>query len=247
MTMIRKGLASGLVLATMIALVAASPHSTFLIDNFNDGDAVGWDQNDLTGVGVFDASSGSFVIESATPIAVDDPSVGTIESHWERSLELPRYANGKIRCTVRANTEGTTIGFLIRDNENTESDYGFFGSTSFGTFYIERFEFEKNPDAPQTIIAMADPDEFPFVAGEDYILEGSVVGHKLTLKAWKVGDEEPAEPILRVTDKVLGPGFGNRISVLVFFDPAPLIDLGIKEVQVSGTFDDIHFTPGAGR
>ena len=237
----------GLTLASVIALGAAGPNNTILVDNFNDGNAAGWDQNDFTGVGVFDASSGSYLIESSVPIAIDDPSVGTIESHYERSLELPRFANGKIRCTVRANTYGTTVGFLIRDNENTESDYGFYGSTSFGTFYIERFEFDKNPDAPQTIIAMADPGKFPFVAGQTYILEGSVVGKKLTLKAWRLGDPEPTKPTLSVTDKVLKPGAGNRISVLLFFDPAPLTEAGVTEVQVSGTFDDITFTPGASR
>ncbi len=147
----------GLKLAAAPVLVATRPSNTILIDNFNDGTAAGWDHTDLTGVGIFDASSGSYLIQSAVPIAINDPSVGTIESHYKRSLELPRFASGKIRCTVRANTYGTTVGFTIRDNENTESDYGFYGSTSFGTFYIERFEFDKNPDAPQTIIAMAAP------------------------------------------------------------------------------------------
>jgi hypothetical protein len=243
----RKLTAIGLTLAAATVLAASSPNNTILIDNFNSGNAAGWDHNDFTGVGIFDASSGSYLIESTVPIAIDDPSVGTIESHYKRSLELPRFANGKIRCTVRANTYGTTVGFLIRDNENTESDYGFYGSTSFGTFYIERFEFDKNPDAPQTIIAMAAPEEFPFVAGETYILEGSVVGKQVTLKAWKVGDPEPPKPILSVTDKVLKPGAGNRISVLIFFDPVPLSDAGVAQVQVSGTFDDIYFTPGAGK
>jgi hypothetical protein len=243
----RKLTAIALTLAAVIVLTAGGPNSTILLDNFNDGDAVGWDQNDLTGVGVFDASSGSYLIETAVPIAIDDPSVGTVESHYERSLELPRFANGTIRCTIRANTDGTTLGFLIRDNENTESDYGFYGSTSFGTFYIERFELDAHPEAPQTIIAMADPDESPFVAGETYNLEGRVVGKRLTLKAWRVGDPEPTAPTLSVTDKVLKPGRGNRISVLVFFDPVPLVEAGVGAVRVSGTFDDITFTPGANR
>jgi hypothetical protein len=243
----RKLTSLGLALVAVTVLAAGASRSTILIDNFNDGDAVGWDQNDFTGLGVFDASSGAYVIESSDPIPVDDPSVETIESHWERSLEVPRFANGTLRATVRANTYGTTAGFTIRDNENAESDYGFYGSTSFGTFYIERFEFDAHPEAPQTIIAMADPDDNPFIAGETYHLEGSVVGHQVTLKAWKMGDPEPAAPTLSVTDKLLKPGSGNRISVIIFFDPVPLMDAGVEEVRVSATFDDITFTPGASR
>ena len=132
----RRLTAIGLTLAAVIVLAAGGPRSTILIDDFSDGDAVGWDQNDSTGVGFVDASSGAYLIQSAVPIPVDDPSVGTIESHYERSLAVPRFTNGTIRGTVRANTDGTTIGFLLRDNEGTESDYGFYGSTSFGTFYI---------------------------------------------------------------------------------------------------------------
>lgn len=225
--------------------IAGDPHSTILIDDFNDGDFVGWDLNDFTGVGVLDASSGSFVIETTAPIPVDDPSVGAIESHWERSASVPRFANGTMRGTVRANTDGTTAGFLLRDNDGTESGYGFYGSTSFGTFYIDRYQFQANPEAPQTILAMADPDATPFVAGETYNLEASVVGHRLTLKAWRVGDPEPSEPTLSVTDRELRPGHENRFSVNVFFDPAPLMEAGVGEVLVSGTFDDITFTPGA--
>jgi len=245
--MTRKWLiAIGMSLVAAIALAAGG--NTFLIDDFLDGDAVGWDQNDFTGVGIYDASSGAYEIKSDEdlPIPVDDPSAGSIESHWERSLEVPRYASGTVRGTIRANTDGTTCGFLLRDNEGTESDYGFYGSTSFGTFYIERFEFAAHPEAPQTIIAIADPEEVPFDVGVTYNLEASVIGPFLTLKAWPVGDPEPAEPTLVVTDKVLKPGFGNRISVLVFFDAAPLMEAGIEEVLVSGTFDDITFTPGRG-
>ena len=133
------------------------------------------------------------------------------------------------------------MGFLLRDNEETESDYGFYGSTSFGTFYIERFEFGAHPEAPQTIIAMADASKFPFVAGVNYHVEGSVVGKKISMKFWKVGDPEPGIPQLTVTDKTLKPGFGNRLSAVVFIDPAPLIQAGVGQVVVNGAFDDIHF------
>ena len=233
---------------TLVATSGLAGAGTFLLDNFNDGDAVGWDQNDFTGRGIYDASSGEYSFRTDSPIAVDDPSLGTVESHWERSLGAPEFANGTIRGTIRANTYGTTAGFLLRDNDTTASDYGFYGSTSFGTFYIERYDFGANPEAPQTIIAMADPEEFPFVAGVTYNLEGSVVGGRLKLKAWPVGTAEPEESTLSVTDKVvLKPSLGDEIGLVAFFDPEPLMAMGVGQVTVSASFDNIHFKPAKRR
>ena len=247
MTMRHKLVAIALRLAAVIVLAAAGPNNTILVDNFNDGDAVGWDQNDATGVGTFNVVSGAYVVASSSLIPVDDPTAGAIESHWLRSLSQNRFSNGTLRGTIRANSHGTTLGFLLRDYEPNESDYGFFGSTSFGTFYIERFELGAHPEAPQTILAMADPGQFPFVAGQTYNIEASVVGNQITMKAWRVGHSRPSQPTLTVTDKLLKAGAGNRLAALVFFDPAPLMDAGVEEVQVNGAFDDITFTPGASR
>jgi hypothetical protein len=232
---------------TLFAATGLAAAGTFLLDDFNDGDAVGWDRNDFTGIGIYDASSGEYVIRAGGPIAVDDPSVGTMESHWERSLGAPQFTNGTMRGTVRANTYGTTAGFMLRDSDVTETDYGFYGSTSFGTFYIERFDLNAHPSAPQTIIAMADPEQFPFVAGVTYNLEASVVGDRLKLKAWPVGTAEPEAPILSVTDKALKPGPGDMIALIAFFDPEPLMGIGVGRVSVSAAFDNIRFTPAKRR
>ena len=232
---------------TLVAASALAGAGTFLLDDFNDGDAVGWGENDFTGIGIYDASSGEYSFRTASPIAVDDPSLGTVESHWERSQGAPEFANGKIGGTVRANTYGTTAGFVMRDNDITASDYGFYGSTSFGTFYIERFDFTAHPEAPQTIIAMADPEEFPFIAGVTYRLEGSIVGDRLKLKAWPVGTAEPEEPILSVIDNALKPSPSDEIGLVAFFDPEPLIAMGVGQVSVSAAFDNISFKPAKRR
>ena len=68
----------GLTLIAATGLASAGP---FLLDDFNDGDTVGWDQTDFTGIGIFDASSGEYVMRTAGPLAVTDPSAGTVESH----------------------------------------------------------------------------------------------------------------------------------------------------------------------
>jgi hypothetical protein len=239
----RKWLTIGLFLAAATAL--ASGGNTILIDNFDDGDSEGWEETDFTGGrGSFDANTGKYVLRTTEPIPVDDPSVGTLDADWEASEDAGQYTNGTLRATIRANTDGTTVGLLMRDTHELEADYGFFGSASFGTFYIEYFNFSENPDAPQTILAMADPDDFPFITGVTYHLEAKVIGNRLSLKAWPVGSEEPSEPMLVVKDDRLRTNDGSGLAAIAFFDPAPLIDAGIKAVTVNATVDDIRFTPG---
>jgi len=104
-----------IILTLIAATVLGAGGSALFFDNFDDGDAAGWDQNDFTGIGIYDASSGAYVIESPIPIPVDDPSVGTMESHWVRSIDSAKFSNGTMRGTIRANTDGTTMGFLLRD------------------------------------------------------------------------------------------------------------------------------------
>ena len=213
----------GLALVSVV-LLAAGHEGTILHDKFNDGDADGWDQNDFTvdspgGPGTYNVIDGEYVIESTGPIPVDDPSVGTIESHWVASEDNPKFSNGNMRGTIRANTGGTTIGFTLRDSDETETGYDFCASTSFGTFYIDRFDAFATP--PQTILAMADPIRFPFVAGETYHIEASLVGDKLQMRAWKHGDRKPKKPILSVTDGTLGQIQDRRSLCWFFSTPIP--------------------------
>jgi hypothetical protein len=241
--MFRKLFLLGVALAISSAVWAAGGHRVIHVDNFNDGDDLGWSHMDLTpqGTAVYDASGGAYLLESTELIPADDLNVGTIIATWEPSRGRRLFANGTVRGKVRANAHGTTAGYLLRANDETHTDYGFYGSTTFGTFYIERFDATTNPDAPQTIIAMADPLEAPFIAGEDYWFEASVVGNRLRFKVWNVGDEEPDEPLLSLKDKKLGPKSGTLICALAFFDPAAVED---PLVEVSATFDNITFTPG---
>lgn len=226
--------------AAGLLLPIAALAGTLLIDDFNDGNDSGWSHFDTTagtawGPATYDASSGAYLLEAAAPVPADDPNAGTIVATWEGARGKPQFADGAVRGTVRANTSGTTAGFILRANDETHTDYGFFGSSSLGTFYIERFD--GSLPAPQTIIAMADPEEHPFAAGEDWNLEGGTVGNHVWLKAWKVGDPEPVAPLLSLQDKVLGPHTGSLICAIVFFDPGAVT----APVQVSGTFDNITY------
>ena len=68
-----------------------------------------------------------------------------------------------------------------------------------------------------------------------------MVGDKLQMRAWKHGDRKPKTPMLSVTDGTLSPDSGSEISLLVFFDPDPLMAAGVSAVKVSGAFDNIKF------
>jgi hypothetical protein len=216
--------------------------SRFLIDDFADGDDAGWTRIDFTGAATFDASSSAYRLRTAGSLPPDDPSVGTMAATWDGSASDVAFGNGIVGGTVRANTPGTTAGFYLRGNTDpgSDHDYGFYGSSSFGTFYIERFDITAGG---QTILAMADPAEHPFVAGVDYHIEGGVRGDRIWLRAWAVGEPRPARPLLVVRDDTFGPADGTLLGAIAFFDPAAVTG----PVQVDATFDDITFRPRSGR
>lgn len=214
------------------------------IDDFNDGDDAGWSHLDFTagqpwGPATYDASSGAFTLQTAGAVPADDPLSGTIVATWEGSRGNEEFGHGVVRAIVRANTPGSTVGLLLRANDTpgSDHDYGFYASSSFGTFYIERFDITQDP--PQTILAMADPAQVPFAAGEDWYLEGRVVGGRISLKAWKVGDVEPEGPLLTVRDRTFGPEDGTLLCVIAMIDRAAVTE----PVQISVTVDNISFTP----
>jgi hypothetical protein len=208
------------------------------VDDFADGNDAGWTRIDFTGIGSFDANSGAYRLRTESALPPDDPFVGTMAATWEGARDNPAFGHGIVHGTIRANTEGTTAGYLLRanTNPNEDHDYGFFGSSSFGTFYIERFDLNAGG---QTIIAMADPEEHPFVIGEDYRIEAGVWGDFIWMRAWKVGDPRPLLPMLVVRDDTFGPENGTQLNVIAFFDPAAVTG----PVQVDATFDDITFIP----
>jgi hypothetical protein len=212
------------------------------VDDFADGNNDGWTHIDFTGIATFDASSAAYRLRTADALPPDDASFGTMAATWEGSRDNPAFGHGIVRGSLRANTEGTTAGYLLRanTNPNEDHDYGFFGSTSFGTFYIERFDIQAGG---QTIIAMADPAEHPFEVGEDYRIEAGVWGDRIWMRAWKVGEPRPVLPLLTVRDDTFGPEDGTLLNVIAFFDPAAVTGA----VQVDATFDDITFTRLPGR
>ncbi len=226
--------------ATM-ALATAANAPTILIDNFNDGNDDGWLREDFTlgalwGPSIFDASTGAYHLKQSGFVPPNDPNVGTIDSTLAVSENNNFYANGYFRGTVRAAEPGTTCGLIMRADDEGGTDNGFYYSSSFGAFYIEHFDFSQ--PAPQTILAMTPPGQVPFRPGETWNIEGGAVGHRLTLKAWRVGTPEPKSPQLSVEDPGFGPtGGGTELCVIAFFDSAAVN----HPVKVSAAFDNLTF------
>ena len=200
-----------------------------LIDDFNDGNDTGWSHLDFLppGVGpaIFDASTGSYILSSSDRIT---PTGGSgMVSSWDASAD-PFYSNGFLRANVTAETDGTSVFLLMRGSDGGNA-YSFHASTQVG-FQIRRLkQFDSVP------LAELNPVDFPFSAGEEWVMEAGAVGDQLSLKVWRSGEEEPTNPQLITTDSTFQTG--------VF-----AVDVGTfprREVMISGTFDDIYFTPPA--
>ena len=214
---------------------AALQAQTLYSEDFTDGVADGWDQVDLNdpsfGPGTFDASSGAFVLAVTGEMPAGFAgSHGTLAT-WEPTEAEP-LADGYFQGTVRANTHGSTVSLLSRADPAAGTDYGFFASTLHGTFGIEVFDASKLE--PQIVLGLMDPQQFPFSAGEDWIIQGGTVGDQITMKVWRPGELEPAEPQLSFTDTTFEQG---ALCLITYAD----IGLMTEPVSFSGTFDDLSF------
>ncbi|MGI9429180.1 MAG: hypothetical protein ACR2NM_11025, partial [Bythopirellula sp.] len=151
-------------------------------------------------------------------------------SSWDNSLVDPQFANGFLRAKVRADTAGS-LPWLYMGWSGLEEEgvYVFLGDSIRNSFHIE-FEL---PGEPYQVFRMDDPT-IDFDVGEEWYIEGGVVGDQITMKVWEVGDPEPTAPQLTITDSTLSTGqFG--VGTNIHFNAIP----GFLNV----TFDDIWFTP----
>ncbi len=230
---------------TLVATLVLAPGvraQVLLFDAFSDGNDFGWEHVDTSGVGIYEVTDDfAYRIRSGSPISVAHPFGGAIDTEWELAMGDPHFKNGVISATIRANTPETTLSLVMREDHTTFKGYHFCASASYGTFSIR--SFDPSRAQPFMILATADPALFPFHAGEDWNLKGSVNGNRLTLKAWRVGDPEPKQPLLTVIDGEagIGPNNGTEPCMVVFFDLAPLMARPVPptEVWISGIFDDI--------
>ena len=207
-----------------------SANAQVLIDDFDDGNDDGWTRYSVGvegmpwGPPIFDASTGSYHL--ATTGAVPEGVPAVLLSGWDESID-PLYSEGFLQATVRADNDLTSVITVMRGTGDPGSGelyaYLFIGNPRVHVFKLSRYDgFEEV--ALGTI-------ELPFTAGEDWIIQGGTVGDQISMKVWRVGDPEPDDPQVVVTDSTYTYG---QFAVEASHRTS-------GEASISGVFDDIYF------
>jgi PEP-CTERM motif-containing protein len=225
---------SSCVAAVTLAMgVAACAHAQLIpIDDFDDGNDDGWTHYDFTagqawGPGIYDASSGEYLLQGMGPVPPEDPADGLLFSEWDMSAD-PLFSNGYVRLKIRVNEKNTSAFLLMRTDLSTLSGHLFAVNTELDNFrfFIESYE-------NFAVLGNVTEDGPLYEPDQDWMFEAGAIGNELSLKYWKLGDPEPADPQLTFTDML---GAAGRISLGVSFpgdhNPASLI---------SASFDDLVF------
>jgi hypothetical protein len=239
-----------------IVLLAASNAvaGAILLDDFDDGIDPRWIPLDTNveldamgmpigvkpwGPGIFDASSGALNLRTTGlvppnpalppgPTVFDTLNSGLLGLGWGPSAVDSTFSNGRLRASLRVDNP-SNADLVLRADPVTLSAYVFAGIGSYGEFHFSRLD--------NGIVAFSTPiPGLTFAPGEDWIMEFGAVGNEFSMKAWKVGDPEPALPQFTAVDNAYSAGlvgvtasvFTNNISVAT---------------PVNATFDDLLFTP----
>ena len=189
--------------------------------------------------GILDISEGNLRTQTTNPVPLsmncplgdrtcwDTGNNGTTGVAWLPSLAEP-IADVSVRTKVRINTV-TNAAIAVRANLETFSNYNFTAAGAEGTFALSRF----NNGVMDRVEFF---DEGPALnVGDDWWMEGSAMGDQLTLKVWKVGEQEPADAQFSWTDDLLSSG-GVALAGTVHNNVVPAPTL------VDATFDDVSIT-----
>ena len=231
--------------AITISFVVSSSvcvQGTVLLDEEFDGDLSEWsilDTNSQPTLQPWGPADVKIVEETLSHRTTGDvqlnpmPSIfetGTIFSLLDRSAVDDRFANGFFRATVRANTESIASLFM-RGDTTTFSGYQFRGNGSLGEFQIARFV---NAGGTTLLGQLNMADDPAFSVGDNWIIEAGAINDRLSMKVWREGESEPAEPQLVVFDDLLSDG---QIALGSSVSPAQLS----LPTRVDVTYDDILF------
>ena len=205
-----------------------------LIDNFDDGNDDGWTHRDMTvgepwGPGNWDASDGSYRIESSDAVGFDE--IGSLASTWDASLD-PVFTHGHLRVKVRANSR--SLAFInvrmqpVLDAEQADfyfiggrADYGGFASWKAENQQMVHTQFLNAP--------------WSFWPGRDWFFQLGAVGSQVSVKVWPVDEPEPEFPLRSYTD-INASSYGG-------FGLGSYLPTGVSSDFVSATFDDVYFIP----
>lgn len=222
------------------ALLASGNHR-LLIDDFNDGNTIGWTplaslDAEEVGIAKYDASSGTLIM------AVDEevPVNGQDYLIWDESRGNTFYTNGILEATATILDSGSGVGLGIRMDVRGNADWPEDGYAS-----------GLGPTAPPGIFRLAPSNPFgsPF-AGEildfsevaiqsnvAYRLQVKMDGPTISTKIWEDGDAMPEESLVMTTNAdvpggVIALGGLNASG----FPAAP------SDGPINVSFDNITFT-----
>lgn len=197
-----------------------------LLDDFNDGDDVGWTRftlpPDLPGAS-WDASTGVYRLS----VEESTPQNGTVASFLDITDD-PSFYNGYWWATVVRETENSTSHLFMRGQFAAKNAYAFGWRPDLGLL-IQRVDGGSSN-------LLANDDTFVQDVGTQYILEAGAFtaesgANDLELRMWPVGDDRPEFPQLEATDSTYSWG-ANGIAAQAFSDG-----------DLSVTYDDVSFVP----
>lgn len=217
-------------LSIFISLLPISANTVsaqqIFFDDFSDGNDDGWQHEEYFGYeGIWEISDGKYRISSRAQVAIGDlGSVGAVASN------VSNIGDGYLRLRITANTPGTSPAVFLQSLENPDRSYLFNGSSQGHEFNV--WECVNEIDctylpAPAGLIPS-------FNAGDEWWLEAGKVDSTLSLKAWRVGTDEPNAPQ----------------QTYHLDDPFPIDTFGVSAwistgwtspQRVDASFDDISF------
>jgi hypothetical protein len=197
----------------LISTVRAQQFMPFFDDfsdrSATDGSPATWIPLPGFNTGTFDATTGDYVV---TQPPDGWPQVATAET-------APLSVTS-IRAQVRELQGNGAIALTARGNNNPPTGYqaGIFP----GVLYMDR----TNAPFDNTELAAKATALNPSL--EDIWLQFDVVGSRLDLFAWRVGEEKPTTPSLSATDSTFATGF---VGILI--DSPSSHSVALRSIQVS--------------
>jgi len=197
-----------------------------LLDDFNDGDDIGWTRftlpSDLPGAS-WDASTGVY------RLSVEDtvPSGAGVASLLDITAD-PSFWNGYWWATVVRETENSLSHLFMRGDLEAVNAYLFawYPETGLSIWRID--------GGSGTMLA--NDETFVQDVGTQYIMEAGAIAMEsgasdLELRMWPLGDDRPEFPQVATTDSAYAFGTNGVVS------------LANSAGDLSATFDDVSFVP----
>jgi hypothetical protein len=214
---------AGAIAAIVAAFGFVNDVQAVLIDDFNDGDDVGWTHRDqlppIFGPGIYECGTGRYCLQSTSIIPAQMNA--RLGSAWDKS-KYPQFSEGFLRVLVRANAANTKVYLFMRSANRPADCYVYAADTSDG-----RFSMACGHDYSSVFYL----DDVKFNLYEDWWIQAGAVGQQISIKVWKFGTIEPTVPQLTITDTLHTRGLFGVGAEHVYGAPSTIL----------GSFDNVSY------